>query len=315
MKTLKKSLIALAAAGLFSSVAQAEAVTVYGKLNVTLQASEEAGESTSEVKSNASRLGVKGDLDLGNNLQAIYTIEYEVKTDSGEFKARNQFVGLKGGFGQVTVGRQDTMLKISQGKVDLFNDLEGDIKNLLKGENRMGQTAAYLSPKIADVATLGLTYVAKADNGDTLEDGVSAAAMFGDKNLKKSAFYAALAMDSKVKGYDAIRATGHVKLGDAKLGALVQKQTKIASDTEQMAYLVSGSYSITKAVALKTQYQLTTEDNKDDKKSLSVGADYKLGSATKAFAFYTMGDRTHEVDTVDVSFEDKWFGLGLEHKF
>lgn len=147
-KTLLAS--ALASTTLASAYA-AEPLTVYGKLNVTAQSNDEQGDATTTIQSNASRFGVKGDFELSSSLQAFYTIEYEVDTGaetSNNFTARNQFVGLKGSFGSFSVGRNDTLLKTSQGGVDQFNDLyeTGDIKVLFKGENRLSQTATYLTP-------------------------------------------------------------------------------------------------------------------------------------------------------------------------
>ena len=59
-------------------------------------------------------------------------------------------------------------MKQSQGKVDLFNDLEGDIKNVFKGENRLGDTISYASKDFSGFKVLA-TYVAEddvdADNG------------------------------------------------------------------------------------------------------------------------------------------------------
>ncbi|MBL4816118.1 MAG: porin, partial [Shewanella sp.] len=68
--------------------------------------------------------------------------------------------------------------------------------------------------------------------------------------------------------------------------------------------LLSASYTID-AIVLKTQYQ--DMENKGD--SWSVGADYKLGKPTKLIAFYT--NRSYE----NVENDDKFLGLGIEHKF
>ncbi|HCE50055.1 MAG TPA: porin, partial [Shewanella baltica] len=59
------------------------------------------------------------------------------------------------------------------------------------------------------------------------------------------------------------------------------------------------------AVTLKAQYQ----DMEDKGDSWSVGADYALAKPTKVFAFYT--NRSLEASTDD----DKYIGVGLEHKF
>ena len=54
--------------------------------------------------------------------------------------------GIKGSFGTVWAGKHDTPTKLAQGKIDLFNDLEGDIKNTFEGENRVSNIVAYSSP-------------------------------------------------------------------------------------------------------------------------------------------------------------------------
>ncbi len=57
-----------------------------------------------------------------------------------------KYIGLRGVFAEVLLGKNDTMLMQSKGKVDLFSDLNADIKNLWKGENRMSDTISYKSP-------------------------------------------------------------------------------------------------------------------------------------------------------------------------
>ncbi|MGI2164465.1 porin [Shewanella oncorhynchi] len=310
-KTLLAS--ALASATLASAYA-AEPLTVYGKLNVTAQSNDEQGDATTTIQSNASRFGVKGDFELSSSLQAFYTIEYEVDTGaetSNNFTARNQFVGLKGSFGSFSVGRNDTLLKTSQGGVDQFNDLyeTGDIKVLFKGENRLSQTATYLTPSFGGFV-FGATYVAEGDANQQGQDGFSLAAMYGDAKLKESAFYAAIAYDSDVKGYEIIRATVQGKIAGFTLGGMYQQQEETYKDelpvtTDSVnGYLFSAAYDI-KAVTLKAQFQ----DMEELGDSWSVGADYSLGKPTKLFAFYT--NRSLEASTDD----DKYIGVGLEHKF
>ncbi|WP_220746014.1 porin, partial [Shewanella colwelliana] len=227
------------------------------------------------------------------------------------FKARNQFVGLKGNFGAVSVGRNDTMLKISQGKVDQFNDLSGDLKNLFKGENRIEQTATYITPNFSGFK-MGVTYAAEGASSQYAQDGFSLAAMYGDAKLKKSPIYASIAYDSDVKGYEVVRATVQGKVAGLKLGAMYQQQEETYKKTgeavvgadSKTGYLFSAAYTID-AIVLKAQYQ----DMEDKGDTWSVGGDYKLGKPTKLFAFYT--NRSMEGDNSD----DKFFGLGLEHKF
>ncbi|MGB0893999.1 MAG: porin [Parashewanella sp.] len=320
MDTFKKTLLASALTTLVVGTAAAgDAVKVYGKLNITAQKSDTVKSDKTQIKSNASRLGVKGSFDLGNALEAFYTIEYQVNTDSSSknnFTARNQYVGLKGGFGSVAVGRKDTITKKAQGKVDLFNDLSGDLKNLFKGDNRLAQTVTYVSPSFSGFK-LGATWVAEGDNKQTLSyeykgtkyktegDGLGLALMYGDAKLKKSKLFASIAYDSEVAGYDVVRATVQGKIGALKLGGMFQQQESIKKGSKSTnGYLLNAAYNISK-VTLKGQFQ----DMEDKGDSWSVGADYKLAKPTKLFAFYT----TRSDEKLDE--DNKYFGLGIEHKF
>ncbi|QYJ77858.1 porin [Shewanella acanthi] len=308
-KTLLAS--ALASATLASAYA-AEPLTVYGKLNVTAQSNDVDDESETTIQSNASRFGVKGDFELSSSLEAFYTVEYEVDTgadSSNNFKARNQFVGLKGAFGSFSVGRNDTLLKISQGNVDQFNDLSGDLKSLFKGDNRLAQTATYLSPSFGGFV-FGATYVADGDAEQQGQDGFSLAAMYGDAKLKKSPIYAAIAYDSDVKGYEVLRASVQGKIVGITLGGMYQQQEEtykndlpVNSDSID-GFLFSAAYDID-AVTLKAQFQ----DMEDKGDSWSIGADYSLAKPTKLFAFYT----SRSLDSSDN--DDSYLGIGLEHKF
>ena len=261
------------------------------------------------MKSNASRIGLKGTHDLGDELTVIYKAEFQVDLDGDSAKGdsitdRNQYVGLAGSFGEVLLGKNDTMLKQSQGKVDLFSDLNGDIKNLWKGENRMADTISYKSPKFNDFR-VGVTYIAE-DSVDA-EDGVSVAVFYGDKKLKKSKVFASIAVDSEVKGYDITRATVQGKVGGVVLGAMVQTQEKIDGSAEMDGYMVSAKYKMDK-VTFKGQYQAANFDGGDDKSGITVGADYSLAKSTKVYTFYTSFD-------MDSGEDQDYLAAGIEYKF
>ena len=205
MNFVKSSLCVALVSGLsFSAFAD---VDVYGKANVTVQSSDDGEGSFTEIKSNASRFGLKGSEKITDGLEAVYKFEFQVDVSDADSKgdnddnisARNQYVGLKGAYGQVVVGRNDTALKQSQGKLDLFNDLEGDIKNVFKGENRLGDSITYTSKSYEGFKVLA-TFVAE-DDVDA-DNGYSMAVTYGDSTLKKSAVYASVAADSEVNGYD-----------------------------------------------------------------------------------------------------------------
>ena len=133
---------------------------IYGKLNLSIDYDGGNGASTnSELISNASRVGMKGDFEINDKLTGIYQLEYQVdvaNNSSSTFKTRNSFLGITGNFGTIRVGTYDTPLKRAGLKADLFNDLRGDIKNITAGENRNSSFLGYESPELTKGLSLHL---------------------------------------------------------------------------------------------------------------------------------------------------------------
>jgi predicted porin len=104
----------------------------------------------------ASRIGVKGSEDLGGGLKAIYQVEFGVSLNDNNgnpvnnnetVTMRNSFVGLAGGWGTFLMGRHDTPLKISTGKLDLFSDTMADYNGTIGFQDlRADNVVAYISP-------------------------------------------------------------------------------------------------------------------------------------------------------------------------
>ncbi len=304
-----KSTLALALAAGLSFPALAD-VTVYGKANVSLQSSDEGEGSFTEIKSNASRFGLKGSENLSEGLDVIYKLEYQVDLSDADSKngndnivPRNQYVGLKGNFGEVVIGRNDTALKQAQGKVDLFNDLEADLKHIFKGENRLGNSITYTSNSLNGFKVIG-SFIAE----DTVDgkNGYSVAVTYGDAGLKKTPVFASVATDSDVKGYDIVRATVQGKVAGFKLGAMYQTQENTATGADADGYMVNAAYGIGNTT-LKAQYQ-TMDFDGSDKSGISAGVDYKLNKNTKLYGFYTSFD-------MDSGNDDDYLGVGIEYKF
>lgn len=117
---MKKSLLALALMGAFSSAAFAQSsVVIYGTLDAGItKTTNSANTAILEGGRDNSKLGFRGQEDLGNGLKALFHLEirYEVDTGNIERSTRPLFqgqsrVGLQGGFGTVRLGRALTALQ------------------------------------------------------------------------------------------------------------------------------------------------------------------------------------------------------------
>jgi predicted porin len=109
---MKKSLLALAALTAFAGAASAQSsVTLYGR--VDLSVAKNIGSDAKAIQNGSgSRLGLRGSEDLGGGLSAFFNIEHRFNADTGAQSVPSRFwtgrslVGLKGGFGMVSFGRE-----------------------------------------------------------------------------------------------------------------------------------------------------------------------------------------------------------------
>ncbi|MGH8192781.1 MAG: porin [Woeseiaceae bacterium] len=309
-----------AAAGLLAHGGPAFAeIDVYGRLIVTVQNSDEAGESVVELQSNASRVGVKGTEELDYGLAAIYQFEWEVDPDgqdgSDNFSARNQFVGLQGAFGTVKVGRHDTALKDAADDFELFNDLEGDIKHTFNGENRLKNYIGYTTPTLGDAFSVTVNLFPGEDatvGNDGIADGTSVSV-----NYATDLLYVALAQDSDLdgEGVDTTRLVGAYTLGRAQFSLLYQRTDAGGIDEDGFGGSVAWTFGKNTA---KLQYlnadvyridlQADPLDNLLESQ-VSLGLDHELGENTKLFGFYTSGDIGATNESND------YLAIGIDHKF
>lgn len=311
----KVSLIAVSVAAAVMSVnvvaqEESELFDFYGKISVGLQHSDldDGTASDKELQSYASRFGVKGSSQLQDGLEVIYQLEWEVDVadlgGSDNIKSRNQFIGLKGNFGEVTLGRRDTAVKLLQSGFDPFSDYEGDMKHIFAGKNRTKNTVSYFSPTMSEFQ-FAASYVFAED--DAVDDGVSMTVTYGQKSMKTTDFYAGLGVDRDVNGKDIVRAVAMTKVGTTQLGVLWQDQENI-DGTGQADGFVANVVQPWNDFTFKAQYQMM-EFTDGDQNSLALGADYKLGKNTKLFGWYTGRD----LDNVDA--QQRYVALGIEHKF
>lgn len=294
--------------------------TIYGKVNVSAVNADNGSDDTWKLNSNASRLGVKGKTEIADGLYAVYKAEFEMCVDDGDckgqtFTQRNIMGGIKGSFGTIWAGKHDSPTKLAQNKIDLFNDLEGDIKNTFEGENRVSNIVAYTSPKMNGFSTTvamipgeGADVDGDGQDDTGLTDGISYSLSYSQDNL-----YIAIAGDQDVDSQDLMRIIAQYKINNLKLGAMYQQNEDNLGTKDESGFFLSAAYKLDKKTTLKAQYGSIEDDvDGDEEETLSLGADYKLAKGTKVYVFYT--DNT-DSSVGEADKEDTAFGLGMEHKF
>ena len=129
---MKKSLLALAVLGAFTGIASAQtSVTIYGVADVGITREDNGVSTTNRLDSgnqSGSRLGFRGNEDLGGGLSAQFVLEQGFNIDTGSVGNasrgafnRQAFVGLTGNFGQLRLGRQKTVMYDTLDAIDPFH--------------------------------------------------------------------------------------------------------------------------------------------------------------------------------------------------
>jgi predicted porin len=332
---MQKKLIALALASAFAAPAFAATsnVDLYGIMSFStdyINTHDASGDAKDIVtgRDNVSRFGLKGSEDLGGGLAAIWQIEMQLNANDansanytsyygstlsisnlGRNTLRNTFVGLKGGFGTVVMGRHDTPYKLSTASLDLFADQLGDYNAIIGARSgggasgffdvRAGQTIAYISPSFNGL-TGAIAYVeAKANEGSGIKNtsAWSLAGMYGNGPIYGSLAYErhngliGLGASAPEYSISSWKAGLGVTLGDFKVGGIYENTNDKngSSSKDRAAWLLNGSYTMGNTV-LKAEYGVADDSNasglKDGAKFYALGADYNLSKRTKVFGQY-----------------------------
>jgi general bacterial porin, GBP family len=362
---VKKSLVATAVLGAFSGIASAQSsVSIYGIVDAGI-VSERGGVAGSVTKltsgaASASRLGFRGTEDLGGGLSANFVLESGVKIDTGESDVagslfnRQAFVGLKNGFGAVTLGRQYTPLYLTVSTVaDPFGaGYAGSAKNLFPtaGNNtRTSNTILYTSPNVSGFS--GELAYSLGEQVGSYSAGRQLGAGFGYANGPLNVHLAynnrnsditagavpGVAASSKDVGRNTLLAANY-NFGVAKafLAYGIDKGTNSAplpNTTNPFGGVAPTASTDSRdllagvAVPFGASTILASYIRKDDKTSLKQNADqwalgytYALSSRTSLYSAYARIKNKNGAgytvgNNTEVGTGDKAFNLGVRHSF
>jgi predicted porin len=215
---MKTKLLALALASLSGAVLAQSNVTVYGVADIGWQ---KTTGSSAKIASSApgntggSRLGFKGSEDLGGGLKAIFNFEQQIDLANGATQAntfaRQAWVGVSGGFGELTIGRNYTVGFRSADRYEMtgyanYSDV-ADAFGGAPGATRNDGQIRYDSPDFNGFRFM-VDYVPKPNNGTVGDSETGVSLTYSKGALIASATYADLG-----NGLSAKAVGGAYKLG------------------------------------------------------------------------------------------------------
>ncbi|MCG5523916.1 porin [Ectothiorhodospira haloalkaliphila] len=302
---MKKTVLAFAVAAAVGVPAAAAAdTTLYGRLNVSLDFVDDGVDSSHQLASNSSRLGVRGSEDLGiAGLKGVYQMEagFDAAQGGGGLATRNTYLGLAGGFGELRLGRHDTPYKTATLPLNFFADTLGDKHHMASRWAAVGagtdstfyqrpdNTIVYMSPDLD-----GLRFMASYT---TDRDNDTPSAVANDQNsfslaatFTQGPMFVTVAYEQQNDVDYAFSGVNEVE--DAK------------------AWKVGGTYQIQDLTLAAMYENLDTGTNLwGDRDVFHIGAKYQLGQA------YVMGSYTNagELDVDDT--DAQMFALGAGYDF
>ncbi|SDG89429.1 Outer membrane protein (porin) [Pseudomonas flavescens] len=324
---MKMKLIAVAVGAALSVPGAAMAdVSIYGRAHVSVDYLDDGAKySETNLSSNSSRLGFKGDHEINPDLKAFFQIEQQINFTTGSsdggtsFATRDTFVGLGGNFGAIQVGRFDSPFKVARGPFNLFGDQVGDMNNLARVtagrlDERYDNTIQYTTPDFsgfnAKVAysmykgqSLNITDTA-ANNEDS--DAFSVSLNYIGGPLEASLAYEQVEEDTLRGEADSIRAAAAYKITDTfKLVGFYQTTDFSGFSTTTSAqrdagtfnvYGLGGEFAIAKNTALKATWMTNDSDaDNADADMWVMGIEHKLDKAVRVYANYAVVDNDENV--------------------
>lgn len=347
---MKKAILTALVFAIYStSVTADESPSIYGRLDLSVTHSElgstvysgtsgvNVGESGTYLENNSSNIGLKGKSSINDDINIIYKMEFGVNNTSNRandsskvFSARNSYLGIETVYGSLLIGRNDTVFKTSEGKVDIFGTTNADINQLVAGQTRSADGLWYYSPKLFDLVDFNATYLMQDNYG--VDDNLYALSMTsGDKELKNSHYYLAAALNKGIANIDAYRAVTQIKLGDVKLGGIFQHTESLTfSNMNGHSYFINATYDLF-GIILKAEFgedrsglggyfsKLVGQNDEltdVDISQFTIGAEKKVKKSTRVYSHFSIYEGEYRISGIkqDIG-DDKVVTVGVRHVF
>ncbi|APX62203.1 hypothetical protein F899_01038 [Acinetobacter sp. CIP 101934] len=329
------------------------APTFYGEIDLSVdhvQADNKNGvedRHITDLNSNNSFLGLKGDEKLTDRLSALYQAEFTFYVDNGgssdTFVPRNLLIGLKDEkLGTVKLGKIDTPVKQLSSVVDTFNNYvanNADVAGIMAGENRIDNVLVYETPafQLGEGKLEGKLQLATGEGNDTIEstkggstvagrglgDSWSSSVVYSDKM-----FVAGLGYDKAIPSRFLSRGFLNADNTDARRGQDVTASRNVLAEANTIRAI--GRINLDNGLSLRALYQTSDIENADasptpanalvaanidDAQAWLIGAEYNLPNAKNwtVKGQYSYSDVTFDDATSD--FEAKQILAGVDYAF
>ena len=290
-KTNRLALAVLALLGSTAAFAQSS-VTLYGRVNTSVERQEVGNVKTTGLFNNASRFGFKGTEDLGGGLKAGFQLESGFSSDTGAsdsrgFFARQSEVNLSGGFGTVRLGNfiaesyYATADYVSMHNHDTGSSSDALYAGVMRDVNKIG----YRTPTFGGLTIDAAVSLHEAPAGTSGKNAFDLAANYNLGALALGAGY------SKQGDVNQFAARALYTFGAFTVGGYVQRDENGHSwaSGKRNSFRLAGAYNLGASefhvnVGRAGEYKNTPDS---DATQYTLGYNYNLSKRTKVYGYYT----------------------------
>ena len=270
-------------------------VTIYGRANVSLDFLDDGADySELAVSSNASMLGFRTQREF-DRFTAVMQIEQEidVSNQGSNWASRDTFVGLRGDFGMLRLGKFDTPFKRARGPAVLFGEQLGDLRNFTRYGNgrfdeRMPNSIHYQTPSRNGLqGNIAFSAHEDTDANSGSDNALSLSVTWSGEDINLAVAYEKFEDDRSRGGRQAFRLAANYDIGDWRLVGFFQTIDHDDDAFDADVYGVGVLYRLSERVHLKGQYfERRAEAADSDSQMVTVGAEYIVSSPLRFYLNY-----------------------------
>jgi predicted porin len=340
---MKRTLIAAAAVLAAGTAFAQSSVTLYGRINTSVEQQKDSTGNKTVLQDSNSRWGLRGVEDLGSGLKALFTLESGFSSDTGAqattgaIFARESWVGVEGNFGRVRLGNmgQPAAYYATADYISMHNHDTGtssDAFIVVPGFKQ--NNVSYNTPSIA-----GLVAEVQVGAGEGVQSkrSVVTAVNYDRGPLHLGLAYTDGPLGSTLQGAltganreaKELGARALYELGAVTLGAYAiydKGEDAVGNEAKRLSYrgaamytLGASEFHLNVGFADKVKKNGTKLDG-TDALQYTVAYNYNLSKRTKVYAFYSKIDNKAAANysnfgIVNKGFDPSVFAVGVRHNF
>lgn len=317
LSKIQKRLDQLEGSNASSAGSSDTSINFYGTLRPTFGLTSSDSSDSWDVGDALSRIGIAAEHKLTNGLTGFAKGEFKVHIEStGNFgDARKAYVGIKGDFGRVAIGKQDTtQYAIIADPVDIFNRASTPLAYDDASPFRQQEMVSYR--KSFGNVDFRVEAQFKGDSANEGSDLVNGGVKYNGKDFTLAAAY--LTKDLAGTDQNTFGVSASKSLGDWYVAAAYQDIDNGGNDLDVTTLDLVGAYKINETYKVKMGYSVFSDDlvAADSKEITRINGTVEWHGSPDFYLFAEVQNNSYEDENATAGREDSnQFIVGMRYNF